>query len=71
VDDGMNAKISGLAIDGDEALGPLISTLLRPQLKKHNGETRPLVGFPAGKIQLKNVAVKVDDALHLDAAFGT
>jgi hypothetical protein len=71
VDDGMNAKISGLSIEGDEALGPLISTLLRPQIVKHNGETRPLVGFPAGKIQLKNVAVRVDDSLHLDAAFGT
>jgi hypothetical protein len=71
VDDGMNAKISGISIDGDEALGPLISTLLRPALTKHNGETRPLVGFPAGKIQLKDVAVRVDDSLHLDAAFGT
>ncbi|HEY8751289.1 MAG TPA: hypothetical protein VIM11_25120 [Tepidisphaeraceae bacterium] len=71
VDDGMNAKITGISIDGDDALGPLIVGLLRPALVKHNNETRPLVGFPAGKLQLRDVAVRVDDSLHLTAAFGS
>ena len=67
----MNAKLTGLTCDGDEALGPLIVGLLRPALAKHNNETRPLVSFPAGgKLQLRDVGVRVDDSLHLTAAFG-
>ena len=71
VDDSMNARISGLSCDGDEALGPLIVHFLRPALARYNGRTRPLVSFPAGKMQLHDVAVRVDDGLHLTAAFGT
>lgn len=71
VDDTMNARISGLTCDGDEALGPLIVHFLRPALARYNGRTRPLVSFPADKMQLHDVAVRVDDGLHLTAAFGT
>ena len=71
VDDSMNARISGLTCEGDEALGPLIVQFLRPALARYNGRTRPLVSFPAKDMQLHDVAVTVDDRLHLTAAFGT
>ena len=71
VDDQMNAKITGLTVDGDEALGPLIVGFLRPALAKYNNQTRPLVSFPAGNVRLRDVAVRVDDSLHLTAAFGS
>jgi hypothetical protein len=71
VDNAMNARLSGLTVDGDEALGPLIVNFLRPGLAKYNNETRPLVSFPAGKVQLRDVAVRVDDSLHLTATFGS
>lgn len=71
VDDSMNARISGLTCDGDEALGPLIVHFLRPALARYNGRTRPLVSFPAKSMQLHDVAVRVDDGLHLTADFGT
>ena len=71
VDDAMNAKITGLTVDGDEALGPIIVGLLRPALSKYNGQTRPLVSFPAGSLQLRDVAIRVDDSLHLTAKFGS
>ena len=45
VDDSMNARISGLSCDGDEALGPLIVHFLRPALARYNGRTRPLSVF--------------------------
>jgi hypothetical protein len=71
VDDSMNAKLTGLTVDGDEALGPLIVNFLRPGLSRYDNETRPLVSFPAGgRVQLRDVAVRVDDSLHLSAAFG-
>lgn len=71
VDDAMNATITGLTCDGDEALGPLIVGLLRPALAPYNNQTRPLVSFPAGNLRLRDVAVQVDDSLHLKASFGT
>jgi len=70
VDDAMNARITGLTCDGDEALGPLIVGLLRPALQAYNGKTRPLLSFPSAALQLRDVAVRVDDSLHLTAAFG-
>lgn len=71
VDNAMNAKITGLTCEGDEALGPLIVHFLRPALAKYNNITRPLVSFPPGNMQLRDVAVRVDDGLHLNAAFGS
>lgn len=71
VDDGMNARLSGLTVDGDEALGPLIVNFLRPGLEQYNNVRRPLVGFPAGNVRLRDIAVRVDDSLHLTAAFGS
>lgn len=71
VDDAMNARITGLTCDGDEALGPLIVGLLRPALADYNDKTRPLLSFPAGKLQLRDVALRVDDAVHLTAHFGS
>ena len=71
IDDQMNARITGLTVDGDEALGPIIVGLLRPALLDYNNKTRPLVSFPAGKLQLRDIAVRVDDSLHLKASFGS
>ena len=71
VDDAMNAKLTGLTCDGDEALGPLIVSLLRPALADYEGKTRPLLSFPAGHIKLKNLQLRIDDAVHLVAEFGS
>jgi hypothetical protein len=71
VDDAMNAKLTGMSVDGDQALGPLIAEFMRPLLMKYNNETRPLVGFPAGKVKLRDVAFRADDSLHFEAAFGS
>jgi hypothetical protein len=71
IDNSMNAKISGLTCDGDEALGPLIVHFLRPSLARYNGKTKPLVAFPTKNMHLRDVAVRVDDSLHLSAAFGS
>jgi hypothetical protein len=71
VDDKMNARISGLSCEGDEALGPIIVHFLRPALARYEGRTRPLVSFPKRGMHLHDVAVRVDDRLHLTAAFGS
>lgn len=71
IDDAMNARLTGLTCDGDEVLGPLIVGLLRPGLAKYDGKSRPLISFPSGKMHLRDVKIRVDDSVHLNAAFGT
>jgi hypothetical protein len=71
IDDGMNAKLTGLSCDGDRLLGPLIVGLLRPGLAKYEGKTRPLISFPSSKLHLHDVRIRVDDSVHLNAAFGS
>ena len=71
IDDSMNARISGLDCQGDEVLGPLIVHFLRPSMARYNGKTHPLMSFPAANMKLRDVAVRVDDSLHLTAAFGS
>jgi hypothetical protein len=71
IDDNMNAKLSGLSCDGDEVLGPLIVGLIRPDLSQYDGRSRPLLSFPSGKMHLRDVRIRVDDSVHLNAAFGT
>jgi hypothetical protein len=71
IDDNMNAKLTGLSCDGDQVLGPLIVGLIRPGLAKYDGRSRPLISFPSGKMHLRDVRIRVDDSVHLNAAFGT
>jgi hypothetical protein len=70
VDDQLNGTITKLSCDGDQLLGPLISTIVNPQLDKYEGKTRPLVGFVYGKMKLRDLKINVDDGFKLDAGFG-
>ena len=70
VDDQMNAKVTGMSVEGDDVLGPLIAQFMRGQIVKHNNETRPLVKFPSPRMKLKDVRFKTGDSLRMEAAFG-
>ena len=70
VDDQMNAKVSGMSVEGDDVLGPLIAEFMRPQIVKHNNETRPLVTFPSPRMKLKDVKFKAGESLRMEASFG-
>jgi hypothetical protein len=70
VDDQMNAKVTGMSVEGDDILGPLIAEFMRPQIVKHNNETRPLVSFPSPQMKLKDVRFRTGESLRMEAAFG-
>jgi hypothetical protein len=70
IDEQMNARISDLACDGDEVLGPLIVNFIRPGLAKYNGKTKPLVAFPSGNLKLSDVQVRGGERIELTARFG-
>ena len=69
VDEQMNAKISNLTVDGDDLLGPLVTGLIRPAIKKFDGKTKPLIAFP-GELKLKDVQIRAGQRVTLDAVFG-
>lgn len=72
IDDRLNGTLSGLTCDGDNVLGPLISGIIRPGLKKHEGKTRPLVKFPLGTMHLYDAQIDTtNDTIKLTAAFGS
>jgi hypothetical protein len=69
VDDRMNATISNLDCQGDEALGPLIAGFIRPAINKYNNTTRQLISFPSGQIHLNDVQIQAGEHVELDAKF--
>lgn len=70
IDDQMNATLYNLAVEGDEALGPLIVHFIRPALAKYDGKTKPLMSFPNPEVKLKDVRVTAGERITLDAVFG-
>jgi len=70
VDDQMNAKVTGISLEGEDVLGPLIAEFMRGQIVKHNNETRPLVKFPSPRMKLKDVRFKTGESLRMEASFG-
>ncbi len=69
IDDKMNARLSKLKADGDEALGPLIVGLIRPGLAKYEGKSRPVFGFPTGQLKLRDVKIQGGEEIKISAAF--
>ena len=47
-----------------------MSGLIRPFLAKHNGETRPLMNFPATDMRLRGIDIAADRSLRVKADFG-
>lgn len=67
--DDMYARLTHLKCDGDEALGPLMTSLIRPGLAKYQGKSRPIFSFPNGQLKLRNVKVSGGDEIKVLASF--
>jgi len=71
IDDQLNGKMTRLSCEGDQLLGPIVSSIIDPLLRKYEGKTRPLVGFDWGQMTLRDVKMDTTDAFKLEARFGT
>ena len=67
LDDQLNARCTGLVAEGEGMLGSMVESALRPRLAQFEGRTFALGAFVAGGLRLRDVAVRVDDALRLHA----
>lgn len=70
LDADLNAQLSGLACNGDGAIGSVACSVLEPHLRKLNGRTFPLMGLPLGDVKLRDVRLAVGDQLSVTAEFG-
>jgi hypothetical protein len=71
IDPQMNARLSNLKCDGDEALGPLIVNIIRPGLAKFESRSKPIFSFPTGDLKLRDVQIQTGDDIRVTALFGT
>jgi len=67
LDDQLNARCTGLVAEGEGMLGSMVESALRPRLAQFEGRTFALGAFVAGGLRLRDVSVRVDDALRLHA----
>ena len=70
IDRDFNATLSALSCTGTEAGGPLLAAFINNSLKKFDGKSMPLAGFPGNHLKLRDVHISVDDTLRINAAFG-
>jgi len=71
IDDQFNAKISNLKCRGDGTVGSLACGVLEPHLRRLEGKGFPLMSFPLGEVQLRDVRIAVADTIEITADFGT
>ena len=70
IDPDLNGTLSGLSCTGDDVLGPLLGGLIHPHLRKGEGKTRPLIGFPNARIRLRSLSIESDESIRVRATFG-
>jgi hypothetical protein len=71
LDDQLNLKISDLNCTGDGGIATLACGILKPYLKKIDGQEFPLMSLPLGKVRLRDVRMAVGDTLSVIAGFGS
>lgn len=70
LDDNLNATISGLACQGEGAIGTLACGVLAPHLQKLDGRSFSLLALPLGDIRLRDIRLSASDKITLRAEFG-
>jgi hypothetical protein len=70
VDDELNATVSGLGVSGEGVVGGMAAGLLQQKLRSYDGTKIPLMAFSLGDVTLRDLEIKVTDAVQVNAAFG-
>ena len=70
LDEELNAKVSGLACNGEGAIGSLACGVLEPHLQKLNQRSFPLMALPFGEVRLRDVRLAAADMISVTAEFG-
>lgn len=69
LDDELNARLSGLAAEGEGMLSSIVESGLRPHLAKLENESFALGGLVAGGLRVSDVAISAGTTVRLRASF--
>lgn len=70
IDDGLKARLSNLALDGDAIILSLASGFARPHLERLEGRTFPLLAFSPAGLKVQELEFTASDPLQIRARFG-
>jgi hypothetical protein len=70
IDEGLNARLSGLECTGEGTLGTLACGVIAPHLERFNEREFSLLALPLGEVQLRDVRVATGNKLRVTAEFG-
>jgi len=69
LDDALNARISGLAAEGEGMLSSIVESGLRPHLAKLEKEKLALGSLVAGGLRVSDVSISAGATVRLHATF--
>lgn len=70
IDEQLNARLSGLACEGEGTLGTLACGFVAPHLQRFNGREISLLALPLGEVKLRDVKIAAGRELRVSAQFG-
>lgn len=70
IDQGLKARLAGLACDGEGTLGTLACGFIAPHLQRFDGREFPLLALPLGEVKLRDVRIATGNELRVTAEFG-
>jgi hypothetical protein len=71
VDDSLNATFSGLSCKGEGMVGTLVAGMVRQEIKHWEGRSLPLATIGLGSLRLRDLHIRCENGLHVQAAFGS
>ncbi len=70
IDEQLNARLSGLACEGEGTLGTLACGFISPHLQRFDGREFSLLALPLGEVKLRDVRIAAGRELRVTAQFG-
>lgn len=70
IDQWCNVRLSEVSCKGQDAGGAVVAAFLEPTLEKQNEKVLPLVKWPEDRVVVKDVQIKLDESLTINAKFG-
>jgi len=71
IDDQLNATLSGLSVEGEGMVGAMVVSLVEEEIQQWEGRSFPLTAFGLGRLKVRDVKIRCDNGLQVEAAFGS
>jgi hypothetical protein len=71
IDDQLNARLAGLVVEGEGVVGTLVVGLLHSRLKRLEGLVVPLASYSLGRLKLRDLRIRTENGLEVEATLGS